>query len=183
MPSPSSFCMMKPSPPKKPTAHLLLEGNAQRHAAGRAQEGVFLADQRAAQLAQVHRQDLARVGRGKGHPLLAAGLVGVDGGEQRFEVLPRDLSAYRQGNTGIDYVHRFESGQPGPARADQRADARQRNLRHGGRHAPAGHGVRPACGTLTISFANVEAYESFDPAARSTAASWCTTSTASGRPQ
>ena len=31
-----------------------------------------------------------------------------------FEVLPRDLSAYRQGNVGIDYVHRFESGKPGP---------------------------------------------------------------------
>ena len=28
-----------------------------------------------------------------------------------LEVLPRDLSAYRQGNTGIDYVHRT---QPGP---------------------------------------------------------------------
>ena len=31
-----------------------------------------------------------------------------------FEVLPRDLSAYRQGNTGIPYVHRFESGKPVP---------------------------------------------------------------------
>ena len=31
-----------------------------------------------------------------------------------FEVLPRDLSAYRQGNVGIDYVHRFDSGRPGP---------------------------------------------------------------------
>ena len=31
-----------------------------------------------------------------------------------LEVLPRDLSAYRQGNIGIDYVHRFESGQAGP---------------------------------------------------------------------
>ncbi|MEO7127387.1 MAG: succinylglutamate desuccinylase, partial [Rhodoferax sp.] len=31
-----------------------------------------------------------------------------------FEVLPRDLSAYRRGNVGIDYVHRFESGKPGP---------------------------------------------------------------------
>ena len=30
-----------------------------------------------------------------------------------LEVLPRDLSAYRAGNTGIDYVHRFESGRPG----------------------------------------------------------------------
>ena len=31
-----------------------------------------------------------------------------------LEVLPRDISAYRAGNTGIDYVHRFESGKPGP---------------------------------------------------------------------
>ena len=31
-----------------------------------------------------------------------------------LEVLPRDISAYRLGNTGIDYVHRFESGKPGP---------------------------------------------------------------------
>ena len=31
-----------------------------------------------------------------------------------FEVLPRDLTPYRAGNTGIDYVHRFESGKPGP---------------------------------------------------------------------
>lgn len=31
-----------------------------------------------------------------------------------LEVLPRDLSAYREGNTGIPYVHRFESGVPGP---------------------------------------------------------------------
>jgi hypothetical protein len=31
-----------------------------------------------------------------------------------FEVLPRDLRPYRAGNTGIDYVHRFESGKPGP---------------------------------------------------------------------
>ena len=31
-----------------------------------------------------------------------------------FEVLPRDLSPYKAGNVGIDYVHRFESGRPGP---------------------------------------------------------------------
>ena len=30
-----------------------------------------------------------------------------------FEVLPRDLSAYRAGNTGVEYVHRFESGRAG----------------------------------------------------------------------
>ena len=79
-----------------------------------------------------------------------------------FEVLPRDLSAYRQGNVGIDYVHRFDSGQPGP-------HVLINALTHGNElcgMVAATHlldtGVRPRCGTLTISFANVAAYESFD---------------------
>ncbi|MFT4240820.1 MAG: succinylglutamate desuccinylase/aspartoacylase family protein [Acidovorax sp.] len=79
-----------------------------------------------------------------------------------LEVLPRDLSAYRQGNTGIDYVHRFESGQPGP-------HVLINALTHGNEicgMVAATHlldtGVRPRIGTLTISFANVAAYESFD---------------------
>lgn len=81
-----------------------------------------------------------------------------------FEVLPRDLSAYRQGNTGIDYVHRFESGRPGP-------HVLINALTHGNEFCgmvAATHlldtGVRPLLGTLTVSFANVEAYETFDPA-------------------
>ena len=81
-----------------------------------------------------------------------------------FEVLPRDLSAYRQGNVGIDYVHRFESGKPGP-------HVLINALTHGNEISgmvAATHlldsGVRPRVGTLTISFANVAAYESFDPA-------------------
>ena len=80
-----------------------------------------------------------------------------------FEVLPRDLSAYRQGNVGIDYVHRFESGKPGP-------HVLINALTHGNEicgMVAATHlldtGVRPLIGTLTISFANVAAYESFDP--------------------
>lgn len=79
-----------------------------------------------------------------------------------LEVLPRDLSAYRQGNTGIDYVHRFESGKPGP-------HVLINALTHGNEicgMVAATHlldtGVRPLVGTLTISFANVAAYESFD---------------------
>lgn len=79
-----------------------------------------------------------------------------------FEVLPRDLSAYRQGNAGIDYVHRFESGKPGP-------HVLINALTHGNEicgMVAATHlldqGVRPLIGTLTISFANVAAYESFD---------------------
>jgi len=79
-----------------------------------------------------------------------------------FEVLPRDLSAYREGNTRIDYVHRFESGRPGP-------HVLVNALTHGNEvcgMVAATHlldtGVRPKAGTLTVSFANVDAYESFD---------------------
>jgi len=81
-----------------------------------------------------------------------------------LEVLPRDLSPYRKGNTGIDYVHRFDSGRPGP-------HVLVNALTHGNEFCgmtAATHlldrSVRPTQGTLTISFANVAAYESFDPA-------------------
>ena len=82
-----------------------------------------------------------------------------------FEVLPRDLSAYRQGNVGIDYVHRFDSGQPGP-------HVLINALTHGNElcgMVAATHlldtGVRPRCGTLTISFANVAALRVVQPRA------------------
>jgi predicted deacylase len=80
-----------------------------------------------------------------------------------LEVLPRDLSAYRAGNTGIPYVHRFASGRPGP-------HVLVNALTHGNEFCGMvaathllDHGVRPRIGTLTVSFANVAAYESFDP--------------------
>ncbi len=79
-----------------------------------------------------------------------------------LEVLPRDLSAYRQGNTGVDYVHRFDSGRPGP-------HVLINALTHGNEicgMVAATHlldtGVRPRIGMLTVAFANVAAYESFD---------------------
>ena len=81
-----------------------------------------------------------------------------------IEIQPRDLAPYRQGNVGIDYVHRFESGKPGP-------HVLVNALTHGNEFCgmvAATHlldsGVRPLIGTLTISFANVAAYQSFDPA-------------------
>ena len=81
-----------------------------------------------------------------------------------FEVLPRDLSAYRRGNTGVDYVHRFDSGRPGP-------HVLVNALTHGNEFCgmtAVTHlldaGVRPQRGVLTLSFANVAAYESFDTA-------------------
>lgn len=80
-----------------------------------------------------------------------------------LEVAQPDLSAYRQGNTGVDYVHRFESGQPGP-------HVLINALTHGneicGMVAATrllDSGVRPKIGTLTVSFAHVEAYNAFDP--------------------
>lgn len=80
-----------------------------------------------------------------------------------LEVLPRDLSAYRKGNVGVDYVHRFESSVPGP-------HVLVNALTHGNEFCgmvAACHlldtGVRPLQGTLTVSFANVAAYETFDP--------------------
>lgn len=83
---------------------------------------------------------------------------------ETLELLPRDLGAYRQGNTGVDYVHRFESGKPGP-------HVLINALTHGNEFCgmvAATHlldtGVRPKIGTLTVSFANVEAYNSFDAA-------------------
>lgn len=79
-----------------------------------------------------------------------------------LEVLPRDISAYRLGNTGIDYVHRFESGKPGP-------DVLVNGLTHGNEICGMvavtyllDRGVRPLRGSLTISLANFEAYNAFD---------------------
>lgn len=81
-----------------------------------------------------------------------------------IEVMPRDLSAYRLGNVGVDFVHRFDSGVPGP-------HVLINALTHGNEFCgmvAACHlldtGVRPLRGTLTVSFANVAAYETFDSA-------------------
>jgi succinylglutamate desuccinylase len=75
------------------------------------------------------------------------------------EVVPRDISGFRHGNAGIDYVHRFDSGVPGPAVGIA-------GLTHGnevcGMTAVTWlleSGLRPARGSLTLWLGNVEAYE------------------------
>jgi predicted deacylase len=82
--------------------------------------------------------------------------------EIAFQVLPRDLSGYREGNTGIPYSFFFDSGVPGPRVAINA-------LTHGNEFcgmvavcALLDAGVRPERGSLSLSFANVAAYESFD---------------------
>lgn len=75
-----------------------------------------------------------------------------------------DISAYRTGNTGIDYVHTFESGKPGP-------DAMINAVIHGNELCGAialdylmKRDIRPTRGKLTLAFVNPEAYLRFDPA-------------------
>lgn len=80
------------------------------------------------------------------------------------ELTPPDISPYRKGNTGIDWVHRIDSGRPGPCVGITA-------IVHG--NEPCGaialdwllrEGVTPTTGTLVLAFANTEAYRRFDPA-------------------
>jgi len=73
-----------------------------------------------------------------------------------------DISAHAQGNTGIAYVHTFDSGQAGP-------HVMINALTHGNEVCGAivvdallRAGLRPRRGKLTLSFANVDAYARFD---------------------
>ena len=81
-----------------------------------------------------------------------------------IEVRPRDISGLRRGNFGTDYAHRFASGRAGPS-------VHINALTHGNEFCGVSallwifeHGLQPRRGTLTLSFANVAAYERFDPA-------------------
>lgn len=81
-----------------------------------------------------------------------------------FELPPPDISAWRAGNTGVEGVWRFDSGRPG-------RDVMISALVHGnelcGAWALKGlldAGVRPAQGRLTLVFANLAAFDRFDPA-------------------
>jgi len=79
-------------------------------------------------------------------------------------LLPCDITPFKAGNTGIDYVTTWDSGIAGP-------HLMINALTHGnevcGAHALKflfERDVRPIMGKLTLSFANVAAYESFDAA-------------------
>lgn len=80
------------------------------------------------------------------------------------ELQAPDLSAYRRGNAGIDYISTFDSGRPGP-------HVMINAVTHGNEICGAiavdrlfKMAVRPARGRLTLAFANVDAYLRFDPA-------------------
>lgn len=75
-----------------------------------------------------------------------------------------NIDAHASSHTGIDYVHTFDSGVPGP-------HVMINALTHGNEVCGAivvdallRFGLRPRRGRLTLSFANVAAYARFDPA-------------------
>jgi predicted deacylase len=82
-----------------------------------------------------------------------------------IELTPKDITRWRRGNRGVDYVHTLDSGQPGP-------HVIVNALTHGNElcgMVAVTHlleqGIRPLRGKLTLSFANVDAYHRFDAAA------------------
>ncbi len=79
-----------------------------------------------------------------------------------IELSPPDITPWRTGNTGVDYVHVLDSGRPGP-------NVLVQALTHGNEFCGAialdwllREKVSPARGRLTLAFANVEAYARFD---------------------
>jgi predicted deacylase len=85
--------------------------------------------------------------------------------EYPVEFPPPDIARWRDGGTGVPFVHSLSGGRPGPHLLITA-------LLHG--NEPAGavaldrllaQTVRPLRGRLTLAFANVDAYARFDPAA------------------
>lgn len=81
-----------------------------------------------------------------------------------LDLTPPPISDYAAGNTGVPYAWRFDSGAPGP-------NAMISAVVHG--NEPCGaialdwllkNAFRPKRGALTLLFANIAAYEAFDPA-------------------
>jgi len=79
------------------------------------------------------------------------------------ELTAPDISPYKEGNTGIDYISTYDSGIDGP-------HVMISAVVHGNELCGAiavdhlhRQGVRPTCGKLTLAFMNVAAYHSFNP--------------------
>ena len=79
-----------------------------------------------------------------------------------IEIEPPVIAPYRNGNTGVDYVHVLDSGKPGP-------NVMVQALTHGNEYCGAialnfllKKKIFPQKGKLTLAFANVAAYARFD---------------------
>ena len=99
----------------------------------------------------------------------ATGLPAATVTEAAMARIPVELKAprieeHRRSSTGVDFVHTFESGRPGP-------HVMVNAITHGNEICGAiavdrllRMGVKPVRGTLTLAFANIEAFSRFDPA-------------------
>ena len=84
-----------------------------------------------------------------------------------IELQAPDITPWKDGESGVPWVHMLQGAKPGPTVMVQA-------LTHGNEICGAialdwlfkqvQRGWRPAAGTLTLAFANVEAYARFDPA-------------------
>jgi predicted deacylase len=79
-----------------------------------------------------------------------------------IELTPPDIAPYRHGNAGVDFVHVFDSGKPGP-------NVMVQALTHGNEFCGAlalkhflEAKIKPQQGKLTLAFANVAAFARFD---------------------
>ena len=89
--------------------------------------------------------------------------TGQNAGMSQVDLAAPDIARWRNGNTGIAYVHSFEAARGGP-------HVLVTGLVHGNEICGAialdrllGEGLRPARGRLTFAFVNVAAYQRFDP--------------------
>src|SRR6059058_5550715 len=80
------------------------------------------------------------------------------------ELQALDIEPHRRSASGVAFVHHFDSGKPGP-------HVLVNALTHGNEICGAivvdrllRRGLRPVRGTLTLAFANVDAFSRFDPA-------------------
>jgi len=74
-----------------------------------------------------------------------------------------DITPYKRGNTGTDYITIIDSGKPGP-------NVMISAIVHGNELCGAialdflfQNNIQPICGKLTLAFANYRAYQTFDP--------------------
>src|SRR6185312_5628508 len=80
------------------------------------------------------------------------------------ELKAPDIEPHRHSATGVDFIHSFDSGKPGP-------HVMVVSLTHGNEICGAivvdrllRQALRPVRGRLTLAFANIEAFARFDPA-------------------
>jgi len=83
-------------------------------------------------------------------------MVGTEVSRHPIEISPPDIAPFKDGNTGVDYVHVLESGKAGP-------NVMVQALTHGNEFCGAialkilfDEKITPEKGKLTLAFANVD---------------------------